>query len=138
MTRRSFAQVSGVAFALGLSRRVKAADTYSSSEGQLSVALEARLGYHSVGNRTVQVLTYNGQMPGPVLELRAGDTLRIRFRNSLDEPTNLHFHGLHVSPNGNSDNAFAMVPRVRLSTTRSPFPRTIRPGLSGTTRISMA
>ena len=109
MTRRSFAQISGAALALGLTRRLKAADIYSSSEGQLSVGLEARLGYQSIGGRTVQVLTYNGQMPGPVLKLRAGDTLRIRFRNSLDEPTNLHFHGLHVSPNGNSDNAFAMV-----------------------------
>jgi FtsP/CotA-like multicopper oxidase with cupredoxin domain len=38
-----------------------------------------------------------------------GDTIRIRFTNSLPEETNLHFHGLHVSPTGNADNSFVMV-----------------------------
>ena len=109
MTRRSFAQISGAALALGLTRRLNASEIYSSSDGQLSVGLEAKLGYQSIGGRTVQVLTYNGQMPGPVLELRAGDALWVRLRNSLSEATNLHFHGLHVSPSGKGDNPFAMV-----------------------------
>ena len=109
MTRRSFAQISGAALALGLTRRLKASEVYSSSNGRLAVSLEARLAYQNIGGRTGEVLTYNGQMPGPVLELRAGDALGIQFSNSLSEPTNLHFHGLHVSPIGSSDNPFATV-----------------------------
>ena len=44
--------------------------------------------------------------PGPLLRAREGDLLRVELVNRLDEPTNLHFHGLHVSPGGNSDNVF--------------------------------
>jgi suppressor of ftsI len=35
-----------------------------------------------------------------------GDTIRLRLANMLAEPTNLHTHGLTVSPRGNSDNVF--------------------------------
>ena len=54
-------------------------------------------------------LAYNGSVPGPTLRVRPGDTLRITLRNGLDQPTNLHTHGLHVSPEGSSDNVFVMV-----------------------------
>lgn len=55
------------------------------------------------------VAGYNGSTPGPTLRLRPGDTLGLRLTNALDEPTNLHTHGLHVSPEGNGDNPFRMV-----------------------------
>lgn len=48
-------------------------------------------------------------VPGPTLRLRPGDELAIRLVNSLDEPTDLHVHGLHVSPAANSDNVFVAV-----------------------------
>jgi FtsP/CotA-like multicopper oxidase with cupredoxin domain len=54
--------------------------------------------------------SYDGLVPGPRLELRSGDHVRIRFANHLPEPTNLHFHGLHVSPSGNADNVFLEIP----------------------------
>lgn len=53
---------------------------------------------------------FNQQIPGPVLEARAGDTLRIQFHNALAESSNLHFHGLHVPPTGIADNSFLEVP----------------------------
>lgn len=70
----------------------------------------------------VKLRSYDGRLVGPVLEARPGDTLSINLRNRLPcwpEPdpdpgdpntphgfntTNLHFHGLHVSPAGNADN----------------------------------
>ncbi len=68
----------------------------------------------------VQLRSYNGELVGPVIEARPGDTLNIRLENTLppdpnpgsDDPntphgfniTNMHFHGLHVSPAGNADN----------------------------------
>lgn len=72
--------------------------------------LEASEFQTPAGNRGGLLFGYNGQVPGPILETRAGDTVRIRFRNSLPEDTNLHFHGLHVPPTGNADNALLMVP----------------------------
>ena len=38
-----------------------------------------------------------------------GDALTVTLHNRLSEPTNLHFHGLGVSPLGNGDNVFLHV-----------------------------
>lgn len=76
------------------------------TDGRLDVALEARFGQASMGGRAVTTYNFNGGVPGPVLRLRAGETLGVTLTNQLDELTNLHTHGLHVSPAGNSDNIF--------------------------------
>ncbi|MEA5499230.1 multicopper oxidase domain-containing protein [Limnoraphis robusta Tam1] len=55
-------------------------------------------------------MLYNGQIPGPRLEAKPGDTIRINFTNKLSQPTNLHYHGLHISPTGNADNVFLHIP----------------------------
>jgi len=47
----------------------------------------------------LRVWAYNGQVPGPVLRVRLGQTLRVRFRNQLPQPTTIHWHGVRV-PNG--------------------------------------
>jgi bilirubin oxidase len=39
---------------------------------------------------------YNGQVPGPTLEVMEGDRVVIRFRNDLPEATTVHWHGLHI------------------------------------------
>ena len=43
-------------------------------------------------------LTYNGQFPGPQIVATEGDTVEIDFRNQLDQPTSIHWHGLPVPP----------------------------------------
>ena len=63
----------------------------------------------SGGQLALDLLTYNGGLPGPTLRLRAGDTVSLTFANQLDAPTNLHTHGLVVSPEGNSDNVFVKI-----------------------------
>ncbi|HJU66392.1 MAG TPA: multicopper oxidase domain-containing protein, partial [Gemmatimonadaceae bacterium] len=35
-------------------------------------------------------------IPGPVLELRRGEPVRIVVRNTMDEPTGVHWHGLEI------------------------------------------
>jgi FtsP/CotA-like multicopper oxidase with cupredoxin domain len=80
----------------------------------------------------VRLRTYNGALVGPTLRVKPGDTMEINLRNDLPgdstpchkapkrmammagmamvpapavyNVTNLHTHGLHVSPSGNSDN----------------------------------
>ncbi len=41
-------------------------------------------------------MAYNGQIPGPRIEVDLGDKIRIELTNELDEPTALHSHGLLV------------------------------------------
>lgn len=68
----------------------------------------------------LHVRTYNGQLSSPTIRVRPGDTVRVNLDNQLcDNPkdrescqknedtydvTNLHAHGLWISPTGNSDN----------------------------------
>lgn len=79
-----------------------------SSGGTLEVTLTAGVGASVAGQET-EALAYNGTVPGPTLQVRPGDTLRVLLRNELGMSTNLHTHGLHVSPEGNSDNVFREV-----------------------------
>jgi FtsP/CotA-like multicopper oxidase with cupredoxin domain len=50
-----------------------------------------------INGGSVSLLTY-GSYPGPTLRVRSDETVRLNFTNNLPEVTNLHLHGLHVSP----------------------------------------
>lgn len=82
---------------------------HTSNGGLLELDLEASLRQMKVGSQTIDLLAYNSQIPGPRLEAKPGDTVRIRFQNNLSDPTNLHYHGLHIPPTGNADNVFLSV-----------------------------
>ncbi|MFJ2095553.1 multicopper oxidase family protein [Streptomyces sp. NPDC087901] len=43
-------------------------------------------------------MAYNGTAPGPLLRFREGDRVRLEFRNSLDDPSSLHLHGVPMPP----------------------------------------
>jgi FtsP/CotA-like multicopper oxidase with cupredoxin domain len=91
----------------------------------------------SIAGCPVQLRTYNGRLVGPTLRAKPGDVLNIRLDNQLPaetpnevqaqfdqerqnahlstipasfNTTNLHTHGLHVSPVGNSDNVLLAIP----------------------------
>ena len=80
-----------------------------SENGVLETTLTASIGPAIVAGREVTTLNYEGSLPGPTLLVRSGDTLKLRVINEIDQPTNLHTHGLHVSPSGNSDNIFVSI-----------------------------
>ncbi|MGR6966272.1 multicopper oxidase family protein [Geodermatophilus sp. URMC 61] len=79
-------------------------ETLHSEDGLLRVRLEVAETSVTLAGRPAHMLTYNGTVPGPTLRLRPGDRLQIELVNRLSAPTNLHTHGLHVSPKGNADN----------------------------------
>ncbi len=86
-----------------------AATAVRSSQGVLNLDLVAQETRIAIPGTAARALTYNGLLPGPLLELEAGDAVQIHLHNQLNQPTNLHYHGLHVSPEGNADNVFLSV-----------------------------
>ena len=63
----------------------------------LEVNIEARLAETELVAGTLTTLwTYNGGMPGPLLRAQVGDRLIVHFKNSLPEPTSIHWHGLRI------------------------------------------
>jgi suppressor of ftsI len=78
-----------------------------SEHGVLATTIAAAPGKVTLGELSFPGLLYNGSYIPPLLRARLGDTLRITFRNDLpDDPSNLHFHGMSVSPVGHGDNVF--------------------------------
>ena len=97
-----------------LAREARGADlaeppVRTSVSGVLDTTLTPQLGPSTVAGKRVTARVYDGGFPGPTLRVRAGDRLHVHLANHLAEHTNLHVHGLHVSPRGESDNVFVHV-----------------------------
>jgi len=46
--------------------------------------------------KAIDAWGYNGSCPGPTIQVRQGDRVRVIFENKLPESTSLHWHGLEV------------------------------------------
>jgi suppressor of ftsI len=83
--------------------------------GNDSLLLECKWIETTIDGVRVKLRTYNGKIPGELIKVRGGETLRIRVKNSLPpvssagwdgshnvphmfDSTNLHLHGLDVIP----------------------------------------
>ena len=130
-----------------------------SVNGILEATITAACGPVRLGDHEFTGMLYNGSYLPPTLRARLGDTLRITFRNDLtdrsrvdhpgyagpvctgaDTPSNLHFHGMSVSPRGNSDNVFVHVHPGETFQYEVHIPAAGRQAraCSGTTRTPMA
>jgi FtsP/CotA-like multicopper oxidase with cupredoxin domain len=62
-----------------------------------TIQLETRVVSWELGpGRTIKAMAYNGRVPGPEIRVREGERVRIVLKNSLDEPTTIHWHGVEV------------------------------------------
>jgi FtsP/CotA-like multicopper oxidase with cupredoxin domain len=77
-----------------------------------SVVLTAAPVRRQLFGRTVTMLGFNGQYPGPLIHVDEASTVMVRFINRTDFPTAIHWHGLRL------DNRFDGVPHV----TQEPVP----------------
>jgi FtsP/CotA-like multicopper oxidase with cupredoxin domain len=112
----------------------------SSVNGVLDYTLTAGLSTFDLGGRTVRSEVYNGQFPGTTLVVNPGDKMNVMLRNRmkakylpygassknpppqfpgqpyagfpqrLGNITNLHVHGMHVSPIAPSDDVLLKIP----------------------------
>jgi FtsP/CotA-like multicopper oxidase with cupredoxin domain len=71
-----------------------------------AVALTAAPVRRVLFGRTVTMLGFNGQYPGPLIQVGEGSTIVVQFRNQTDFPTAVHWHGVRL------DNRFDGVPHV--------------------------
>jgi suppressor of ftsI len=54
--------------------------------------------------QTLTMFAFNGQHPGPLLQVAQGAEVTVELTNALDQPTTVHWHGIRL------DNAFDGVP----------------------------
>ena len=71
-----------------------------------TVALEARIVKRRIGGRVFVMYGFNGQYPGPLLRVAQHTRIVVRFRNSIDMPSTIHWHGIRL------ENRFDGVPGV--------------------------
>ncbi len=81
-----------------------------SHDGVLKARLVVSQTHFRVAGQTVLGKAYDGRFPGPTMILRPGDRIELTLVNQLDQMTNIHFHGFHVSPAGISDNVLRVMP----------------------------
>jgi len=62
----------------------------------VEIDLTARLADVQVDGKTVRAWTYDGGIPGPLIRTRVGDRLIVHFKNELEQPTTVHWHGVRV------------------------------------------
>ena len=98
-------------------------------EPDLEIVLTATKGEAPVlSGRPTQVLTYRGKVVkgdagsvqsipgsylGPIIRVRKGQRVRIHFDNSLDEASNIHWHGLHVPDDMDGHPRYVVAPGKR-------------------------
>ena len=79
----------------------------ASSDGVLSATLTVEPAVQTVAGEDVTFpALYNGLYMPPVLRVQPGDTIELRLRNYGVLSTNVHYHGLNVTPLGAGDNIF--------------------------------
>jgi FtsP/CotA-like multicopper oxidase with cupredoxin domain len=65
--------------------------------GLVEVELEAReVEWEFAPGQRITGFALNGEVPGPTIEAKRGDTLVVRLTNNLPQPTMLHWHGIRV------------------------------------------
>ena len=71
-----------------------------------TLELRASIVRRTLNGKTVLMYGYNGQYPGPLIKAKRGSTVIVEFKNEIEMPTTVHWHGLRL------DNRFDGVPDV--------------------------
>jgi suppressor of ftsI len=58
--------------------------------------LTAMLLRRTIHGRAFAMYGFNGQVPGPLIRVRQGATITVRFHNHIDLPSSVHWHGVRL------------------------------------------
>ena len=61
-----------------------------------TVTLAASIVRRTIAGHAVAIYAFNGQSPGPLLRVTQGSTFYVRFRNGIDQPATIHWHGVRL------------------------------------------
>ena len=61
-----------------------------------TLGLTASLVRRTINGRALVMYAYNGQYPGPLIQVDQGATIVVRFTNAIDQPTAVHWHGIRL------------------------------------------
>ena len=61
-----------------------------------TLRLEAGLVRRSLRGRTLVMYGFNGQHPGPLIDVAQGARIVVVFRNGIDQPSAVHWHGVRL------------------------------------------
>lgn len=76
---------------------LRSVDDTDPSSSVVHLSLRAQVASVRFGDAPpTEVWTYNGTVPGPLIEANLGDRLVVDFQNDLPEATTIHWHGLRV------------------------------------------
>ena len=75
----------------------KSQDVFS-RDGVLQTTITAANKIGNVDNQSITSMVYNGSLCYPLSHVYPDDRIELNLINSLNESTNIHYHGLHVSP----------------------------------------
>jgi suppressor of ftsI len=81
----------------------------TSAGGQLTGTLTVAPGEVEIAGRRFTTTLYDGAYMPPVLRVQPGDTIRIVLANAGGMVTNVHYHGLAVTPLQPGDDVFIQV-----------------------------
>src|SRR3990172_12171 len=70
-------------------------ETLTISDGE-TVTLEAIPVTKPINGSITTMYGYNRQIPGPLLKVKRDSRATVRFKNSLPEPTTIHWHGIRA------------------------------------------
>ena len=97
MDRRVFLSSTGAAFAsVGLGHRLLSSERVRAQRTVRASLVAAPTTFELIPGKPCTVFAYNGRLPGPVIEAHEGDLVEIDFHNALDEPSTIHWHGMHL------------------------------------------
>ena len=77
-----------------------------------TLRLRAGLVRRAFKGQTLTMFAFNGQYPGPLIQIQQGAEITVELTNALDQPTTVHWHGVRL------DNRFDGTPDL----TQKPVP----------------
>ena len=70
------------------------AEDTNPADDVFETTITASLAEVNIDGTMVQTMAYNGQIPGPMIRVKEGDTVKVHFKNELPFSSTIHWHGV--------------------------------------------